>query len=221
MIFPNKFPFILLVMTTSLCCMRLLLSVHASPLGTTLKDRAQLNGGRIFLGYYYAWKETLATEIRKHDGFNVLVDHSLPISIQPSCVFEDTHPRQIRNQYALLQITVDQIKFLELDQLYSSTYLVTERERKSFIGSRGKNPEKTIIVSPNPVITKDPKFLDDLVIVFPASLLLPYAEIYHKKYLNPLQIDAQLVNSEKFVDWRDWPKRIIDLPPDLEPRPRP
>ncbi|KAJ3914129.1 hypothetical protein F5877DRAFT_70962 [Lentinula edodes] len=201
MIFPNKFPFILLVMTTSLCCMRLLLS------------------------------ETLATEIRKHDGFNVLVDHSLPISIQPSCVFEDTHPRQIRNQYALLQITVDQIKFLELDQhdssssfpyqLYSSTYLVTERERKSFIGSRGKNPEKTIIVSPNPVITKDPKFLDDLVIVFPASLLLPYAEIYHKKYLNPLQIDAQLVNSEKFVDWRDWPKRIIDLPPDLEPRPRP
>ncbi|KAJ3876879.1 hypothetical protein F5051DRAFT_22398 [Lentinula edodes] len=95
MIFPNKFPFILLVMTTSLCCMRLLLSVHASPLGTTLKDRAQLNGGRIFLGYYYAWKETLATEIRKHDGFNVLVDHSLPISIQPSCVFEDTHPRQM------------------------------------------------------------------------------------------------------------------------------
>ncbi|KAJ3899588.1 hypothetical protein F5879DRAFT_1059993 [Lentinula edodes] len=162
---------------------------------------------------------SLAREIRKHDGFNALVDHSLPILIQPSCVFESTHPGQQRDQYALLQITADRIKFFELDHLYNSTYLGTEQGRKSFIGSRVKNPEKTIIVSPNGVITKDPKFLDDLVIVFPNSLLLPFSESSDKNQ-NPLQIDVKedQANSKKFADWRDWPKKIIDLPPNLKPR---
>ncbi|KAJ4467651.1 hypothetical protein C8J55DRAFT_525501 [Lentinula edodes] len=206
MIFPNKFPFILLVMTTSLCCMRLLVSVHASPLGATLKDRAQLNGGRISLGYYYT---ALSTTIRHHNGFNALMHDYLTIFIQPSCFFQG-------NAYS------NERSSLFLYQLYSSTSFVLDQDKKLFIRSKELDPDKTIIVSPSLHIEKDPKFLDDLVFVFPDSLLLPYLEIYHKKYLNPLQIDAQLVNSGKFVDWRDWPKKIIDLPPDLKPRrPRP
>ncbi|KAJ3885235.1 hypothetical protein GG344DRAFT_82958 [Lentinula edodes] len=237
MIFLDEFPFILLVMTTSLCCMQLLVSVHASPLHATLQDRAQLNdrglpynnppdhAGRIFLGYYY---DTLAIKIRQHDGFNALVNNYVKISIQPSCDFWGNDPGERRNGYMPLQITVDETQFSKLDyhdssslfpyQLYSSTYLATERERKSFFDSSGKNPEQTIIVSPSRRIRKDPKFLDDLVLVFPDSLLLPFRESSDKNQ-NPLQIDAKEVNSGKFVDWRDWPKRIIDLPPDLKPRP--
>ncbi|KAJ4467660.1 hypothetical protein C8J55DRAFT_525521 [Lentinula edodes] len=217
MIFPNKFPFILLVVTTSLCCMRLLVSVHASPLGVTLKDRAQLDGGRIFLGYYYVFKDTLAIKIRQHNGFNALVNNYVKISIQPSCDFWGNDPGERRNGYMPLQITVDETQFSKLDYLYSSTYLATERERKSFFDSRGKNPEQTIVVSPSRRIRKDPKFLDDLVLVFPDSLLLPFRESSDKNQ-NPLQIDAKEVDSGKFVDWRDWPKKIIDLPPNLKPR---
>ncbi|KAJ3893452.1 hypothetical protein GG344DRAFT_63774 [Lentinula edodes] len=162
---------------------------------------------------------TLGSEIRDHDGFNALVDNSFLVLIQPSCVFEDTHPHERRNRYVRLQITADRTEILKLDYLYSSTYLVTEQEKKSFIDSRGKDPEKTIIVSPHFHIKQDPKFLNDLVLNFPNSFLLPFRESSDKNQ-NPLQIDAKedQANSEKFVEWRDWPKKIIDLPPGLEPR---
>ncbi|KAJ4467659.1 hypothetical protein C8J55DRAFT_492571 [Lentinula edodes] len=247
MIFLDKFPFILLVMTASLCCMRLLVSVHASPLHATLQDRAQLNdrglpyndppdhAGRIFLGYCY---DMLVIKIRQHDGFNALVKTYVKISIQPSCDFCGTHPNHRRDQYA--QITVDETQFSKLDyrfaaagvalrfayhdssslflyQLYSSKYLLAQ-DQNSFIRSKRLDPDKTIIVSPSLHIGKDPKFLDDLILVFPNSLLLPSRESSDKNQ-NPLQIDAKEVDSGKFVDWRDWPKGIIDLPPDLKPRP--
>ncbi|KAJ3851322.1 hypothetical protein EV368DRAFT_65865 [Lentinula lateritia] len=222
MIFPNKLPFILLVMTTSLCCMRLFVSVHASPLGATLKE-AQLNDRG--LSYHEPPDQTAAgrifLEIRKHDGFNALVHTRPTMRIQPSCFFRGgASSGAQRTRYVPFQITVDQTKFSELDYLYSSTYLVTEQQRKSFIDSRGKNPDKTIIVSPYFGNKKDPKSLDDLVLVFPNSLLLPFRESSDKNQ-NPLQIDAKKdqANSEKFADWRDWPKKIIDLPPDLKPRP--
>ncbi|KAJ3804764.1 hypothetical protein F5876DRAFT_70362 [Lentinula aff. lateritia] len=215
MIFPNKLPFILLVMTTSLCCMRLFVSVHASPLGATLKDQAQLNDRD--LSYHEPPDQTAAgrifLEIRKHDGFNALVHTRPTMRIQPSCFFRGGASSGAQTRYVPFQITVDQTKFSELDYLYSST------GSRSF-NSRGKNPDKTIIVSPYFGNKKDPKSLDDLVLVFPNSLLLPFRESSDKNQ-NPLQIDAKKdqANSEKFADWRDWPKKIIDLPPDLKPRP--
>ncbi|KAJ3892195.1 hypothetical protein GG344DRAFT_64818 [Lentinula edodes] len=132
------------------------------------------------------------------------------------------HRTRLRYKYALFQITVDETQFSKLDYLYSPMYLVLDQQ-KLFIRSKGLDPDKTIIVSPSLRIRKDPKFLDDLILVFPNSLLLPSRESSDKNQ-NPLQIDAKedQANLEKFVDWRDWPKKIIDLPPDLKPRrPRP
>ncbi|KAJ3885234.1 hypothetical protein GG344DRAFT_70716 [Lentinula edodes] len=178
--------------------------------------------------------DTLASEyeIRKHDGFNALLNNGITMRIQPSCFFRGgAYGNERRDQYVPFQITVDETQFSKLNyhdssslfpyQLYSAKYYASEGQRRSFIRSKGLDPDKTIIVSPYSI--RNSKFLDDLVLVFPDSLLLPFRESSDKNQ-NPLQIDAKedQANSEDFADWREWPKKIIDLPPDLEQRrPRP
>ncbi|KAJ3901183.1 hypothetical protein F5879DRAFT_349196 [Lentinula edodes] len=185
--------------------------------------RALVNSGRpklISPGY---WENQIGrfhyqNEMHKHNEHN---NHGSLSLHSDSDSEHDEHKE--RKNYVEFKITVNVHAFSKLNFIYTSALLLDDASTINYLRSKGLDSDNTLILSPGPYVDTKPQYLNNLTFTFPPNVLLrqssPTRKAYHR---NPLQINAEPTDVEKatsndFANWMKWPKKIIDLPPDIKP----
>ncbi|KAJ3806124.1 hypothetical protein F5876DRAFT_69210 [Lentinula aff. lateritia] len=185
--------------------------------------RALVNSGRpefISPGY---WENQIGrfhyqNEMHKHNEHN----YHGSLSLHSDSDSEHDEHKEGKN-YVELKITVNVYAFSKLNFIYTSELLLDDASTINYLRSKGLHSDNTLIVSPGPYVNTKPQYLNNLTFTFPPNVLLPRSSPTRKGYhRNPLQINAEPTDVEKattndFANWMKWPKKIIDLPPDIKP----